>query len=76
MGTIEELELRVEQLEEQVEHALPAKIDAVAYLLSVVHEETRAIRQTLDGHSQMLQEILRLRLTRPARRRLTPGPRI
>jgi hypothetical protein len=31
----------------------------VAYLLSVVHEETRAIRQTLDGHSQMLQEILR-----------------
>jgi hypothetical protein len=31
----------------------------VAYLLSVVHEETRAIRQTLDGHGQMLQEILR-----------------
>jgi hypothetical protein len=59
MGTIEELERRVEQLEEQVEHALPAKIDAVAYLLSVVHEETRAIRQSLDGHSQMLQEILR-----------------
>ena len=59
MGTIEELERRVEQLEDQVEHALPAKIDAVAYLLSVVHEETRAIRQTLDGHSQMLQEILR-----------------
>jgi hypothetical protein len=42
----------------QVEHALPAKIDAVAYLLSVVHEETRAIRQILDGHGQMLQEIL------------------
>jgi hypothetical protein len=61
MGTIEELERRVEQLEDQVEHALPAKIDAVAYLLSVVHEETRAIRQTLDGHSQMLQEILRRR---------------
>lgn len=59
MGTIEELELRVEQLEEQVERELPAKIDAVAYLLSVVHEETRAIRLTLDDHSQMLQEILR-----------------
>jgi hypothetical protein len=44
MSTLEELELRVEQLEEQVERALPAKIDAVAYLLSVVHEETRAIR--------------------------------
>ncbi len=59
MGTIEELERRVDQLEEQVEHELPAKIDAVAYLLSVVHEETRAIRQTLDSHGEMLQEILR-----------------
>jgi hypothetical protein len=59
MSTLEELERRVEQLEEQVEHALPAKIDAVAYLLSVVHEETRAIRQILDGHGQLLQEMLR-----------------
>ena len=59
MASLEELERRIEQLEEQVEHALPAKIDAVAYLLSVVHEETRAIRQTLDEHGQMLQEILR-----------------
>ena len=59
MSTLEELERRVEQLEEQVEQAIPAKIDAVAYLLSVVHEETRAIRQLLDGHGQMLQEILR-----------------
>ncbi|HEY5355329.1 MAG TPA: hypothetical protein VIK57_23040 [Streptosporangiaceae bacterium] len=64
MSTLEELERRVEQLEDQVEHALPAKIDAVAYLLSVVHEETRAIRQVLDGHGQMLEEILR-RLPRP-----------
>jgi hypothetical protein len=59
MTTLEELERRVEQLEEQVEHALPAKIDAVAYLLSVVHEDTRAIRRALDGHGEMLQEILR-----------------
>jgi CCR4-NOT transcriptional regulation complex NOT5 subunit len=59
MGTIEDLERRIEQLEEQVARALPAKIDAVAYLLSVVHEESRATRQTLDSHSQMLQEILR-----------------
>jgi hypothetical protein len=57
MASLEELERRIEQLEEQVERALPAKIDAVAYLLSVVHEETRAIRQILDGHGQMLQEI-------------------
>jgi hypothetical protein len=59
MSTLEDLERRVEQLEEQVERALPAKIDAVAYLLSVVHEETRAIREMLDGQHQMLQEILR-----------------
>jgi hypothetical protein len=59
MVTLEELEHRVDQLDEQVERALPAKIDAVAYLLSVVHEETRAVREILDGHSQMLQEILR-----------------
>jgi len=59
MSTLEELERRVEQLEEQVAHALPAKIDAVAYLLSVVHEETRAIREILDGQGRMLQEILR-----------------
>jgi hypothetical protein len=58
MASLEELERRIEQLEEQVERALPAKIDAVAYLLSVVHEETRAIRQILDGHGRMLQEIL------------------
>jgi hypothetical protein len=31
----------------------------VAYLLSVVHQETRAIREILDGQGQMLQEILR-----------------
>lgn len=59
MSTLEDLERRVGQLEEQVAHGLPAKIDAVAYLLSVVHEETRALRQTLDGHGEMLQEILR-----------------
>ena len=59
MSTLEELERRVEQLEEQVERALPAKIDAVAYLLSVVHEETRAIREILDGQGRMLEEILR-----------------
>lgn len=59
MVTLEELEHRVDQLEEQVERALPAKIDAVAYLLSVVHEESRAVREILNGHSEMLQEILR-----------------
>ena len=45
---------------------LPAKIDAVSYAVSLVHEDTRAIRDTLAGHGQtlarhgaLLEEILR-----------------
>jgi hypothetical protein len=66
MATLEELERRVEQLEEQVRHQFPAKLDAVAYGVSLVHADTQAIRETLAGHGQaldshreMLQEILR-----------------
>lgn len=76
MATIEELERRVEQLEEQLRHVLPAKIDAVAYGISLVHEDTRAIRrehgallrehsEALARHGEMLEEILR-RLPPPA----------
>jgi hypothetical protein len=66
MATIEELERRGEQLEEQIRHTLPANIDAVAYGLSLVHEDTRAIRQTQQHHGEihqrhgeLLEEILR-----------------
>ena len=59
MATIEELERRVEQLEEHVRHTLPAKIDAVACGLSLVHEDTRAIRQTQQRHGELLEEIVR-----------------
>lgn len=58
MATMEELERRVEQLEEQVRHVLPAKIDAVAYGLSLVHEDLRAFRDetrtTLAQHGEQL----------------------
>ena len=70
MATLEELERRVEQLEEQLRRELPNKVDAVAYGLSLVHEDTRAIcrehgallRELSEGqarHGEMLEEILR-----------------
>jgi hypothetical protein len=62
MATMEELERRVEQLEEQFRHAFPAKIDAVAYGVSLVHEDLRGFREetraTLSQHGELLQEIL------------------
>ena len=48
MATFEELERRVEQLEEQLRHVLPA------YGVSLVHEDTRVIRETLDRHGGRL----------------------
>jgi hypothetical protein len=67
------LEARVAELEHQLRNLLPAKIDAVSYGVSLVHEDTRAIRETLthhgdqlgsierrlDRHGEMLTEILR-----------------
>lgn len=55
-ATGEELEHRVEQLEELARFTLPAKIDAVAYGLSLVHGDVRAIRETLDGHGEQLRQ--------------------
>jgi hypothetical protein len=47
-------------------HILPFKIDALAYGLSLVHEDVRAIRETVEGHDgrfgavdRSLAEILR-----------------
>lgn len=60
------LEARVTELERQMRHVLLAKIDAVSYAVSLVHEDTRAIRDTLTGHGEalarhgaLLEEILR-----------------
>jgi hypothetical protein len=73
------LEARVAELEQQMRHMLPAKVDAVSYAVSLVHEDTRYLREQsdihgaalqrletrLDRHSDLLQEILR---------RLPPAP--
>jgi hypothetical protein len=73
------LEARVAELEQQMRYMLPAKVDAVSYAVSLVHEDTRYLREQsdihgaalqrletrLDRHSDLLQEILR---------RLPPGP--
>jgi hypothetical protein len=67
------LEARVAELEQQMRHMLPAKVDAVSYAVSLVHEDTRYLREQsdihgaalerletrLDRHSDLLQEILR-----------------
>jgi hypothetical protein len=61
------LEARVTELERQMRHVLPAKIDAVAYGLSLVHDDLRAFRgemsafreetqATLDRHGAMLED--------------------
>jgi hypothetical protein len=73
------LEARVAELEQQLRHMLPAKIDAVSYGLGLVHADTQHIRETqdihtaalerqetrLDRHGELLAEILR-RLPEPS----------
>jgi DNA repair exonuclease SbcCD ATPase subunit len=56
MATLEELERRVEQLEEQLRRELPNKVDAVAYGLSLVHADTQAIREALARQGETLTE--------------------
>lgn len=64
------LEARVAELETQMRQILPHRIDAVAYGLSLVHEDLREFRGEmgerlgsieirLDRHGELLQEILR-----------------
>ena len=53
------LEARVAELERQMRQVLPGKIDAANFAISLVHEDTRAIRDTLDKHGTLLEEILR-----------------
>lgn len=61
------------ELEHQVRHTLPAKIDAVSYAVSLVHADTQAIRTDLgelragqashgaqlEPHGELLEQILR-----------------
>jgi hypothetical protein len=51
------LEARVAELEQQIRHMLPARIDAVAYGVSLVHADTRQIRETQDIHTAALERM-------------------
>ena len=51
------LEARVAELEQQMRHMLPAKVDAVAYGVSILHEDVRAVRETQAEHGMVLSDI-------------------
>lgn len=51
------LEARVAELEQQMRHMLPAKVDAVAYGVSILHEDVRVIRETQGEHGMVLSDI-------------------
>jgi hypothetical protein len=48
------LEARVADLEQQMRHILPAKVDAISYGLSVLHAE---VRERLDDQGERLARI-------------------
>jgi hypothetical protein len=48
------LEARVNDLEKQVRCVIPPKIEALTYLVSIAHEDTRAIRAEVTSHSETL----------------------
>lgn len=50
----EHLEARVAELEQRTAHMLPAEIAGVSYGVSLVHEDTQAIRAELRGVNQRL----------------------
>jgi hypothetical protein len=49
------LEARVSELEQQVRHMLPFNINAVNYAVSLVHEDTRYLREQSDIHGAALE---------------------
>jgi hypothetical protein len=51
------LEARVAELERQMRHVLPAKIDAVSFGVGLVHEEIRQVRETQDIHTAALERL-------------------
>jgi chromosome segregation ATPase len=51
------LETRVSELELQVRHMLPVRIDAVGYGLSLVRADTLQIRATQDIHTAALERL-------------------
>jgi hypothetical protein len=60
------LEARVADLENQMRNIIVHKVDAVAYAVSLVHEDVRATRDAVEGHGarfdaldRALDEVLR-----------------
>jgi chromosome segregation ATPase len=51
------LETRVSELELQVRHMLPVRIDALGYGLSLVRADTLQIRATQDIHTAALERL-------------------
>ncbi|MGH3395911.1 MAG: hypothetical protein ACRDPO_14610 [Streptosporangiaceae bacterium] len=51
------LEARVAELEQQMRHIVPARIDAVAYGVSLLHEDVREVRATQAEHGMVLSDI-------------------
>ncbi len=49
------LAARVAELEQQMRHMLPAKIDAVSFAVSLVHEDMRYLREQSDIHGAALE---------------------
>ena len=49
------LEARVAELELQMRHILPAKIDAMNFGISVLHEEARAFREETGARFDQLE---------------------
>jgi len=51
------LETRVSELERQMKHELPYRIDAIAFGVGLIHQDTVAMRATLDEHTARLDGI-------------------
>jgi outer membrane murein-binding lipoprotein Lpp len=49
------LEARVAELEQQMRHILPAKIDALNFGISVLHEDVRALRDEAERRLERVE---------------------
>jgi uncharacterized coiled-coil protein SlyX len=49
------LEARVAELEQQIRHILPAKMDAMNFGISVLHDELRALREDTSARFDRLE---------------------
>jgi chromosome segregation ATPase len=52
------LEARVAELEQQIRHILPAKMDAMNFGISVLHDEARAFREETESRFDRVEAAL------------------